>query len=400
MKKELLFYSLSALLLGAAFAFESLCILVFVVFVPIIYSRKNLCKASTNISNRAFLNLFFALLSNFIALNWALNDDPLIGFFMIIANSIIMFLPLFIIDTLSFLFKVQKIHQFFLAWLLFEIVSLNWDFNFPWLLLGNTLSKYPFIIQWYEYTGVIGGSVWIILINFLVYQYLFVNKRAFKMLFATFFPILVSLYLWFNCFQSNTNPRNIVIIQPNIEPRYEKKHTPLLLQVNKVLNLLKSCDDTINYVVLPETFMNENLPIEFLNSIPYFQQINNSVRKSENFLILSGISLVEKYSKDSTLFFNSIVCNDGNRVISIYNKEKFIPFIEKTPYRNIFNPVLLQKIETFFETCNYSNDSKNNYHISKNGDKIASFVCYEGLFCNYFSKIVNETKSQGSNCII
>src|SRR5690606_36639718 len=60
-----------------------------------------------------------------------------------------------------------KIHLLFLVaiWIAFEKFHLNWDFSWPWLNLGNVFSENIHWIQWYQYTGVLGGSLRIWIVN-------------------------------------------------------------------------------------------------------------------------------------------------------------------------------------------------------------------------------------------
>src|SRR3990172_2165485 len=50
-------------------------------------------------------------------------------------------------------------------WLGFEYLHLYWDLTWTWLTLGNGFADYTKWIQWYEYTGVFGGSLWVLLTN-------------------------------------------------------------------------------------------------------------------------------------------------------------------------------------------------------------------------------------------
>jgi apolipoprotein N-acyltransferase len=50
----------------------------------------------------------------------------------------------------------------------YEHFHLSWDLAWPWLNLGNALATAPKLIQWYEFTGVRGGTLWIILGNFAI----------------------------------------------------------------------------------------------------------------------------------------------------------------------------------------------------------------------------------------
>ncbi|WP_223284921.1 hypothetical protein [Hymenobacter qilianensis] len=54
-------------------------------------------------------------------------------------------------------------------WIAFEQLHLHWDLTWPWLTLGNGFAQANSWVQWYEYTGFLGGSVWIWVVNILAF---------------------------------------------------------------------------------------------------------------------------------------------------------------------------------------------------------------------------------------
>jgi apolipoprotein N-acyltransferase len=54
-------------------------------------------------------------------------------------------------------------------WIGYEYLHQSWDLNFPWMTLGNGFAVSHQWIQWYEYTGVYGGTIWIWAINILLF---------------------------------------------------------------------------------------------------------------------------------------------------------------------------------------------------------------------------------------
>jgi apolipoprotein N-acyltransferase len=57
-------------------------------------------------------------------------------------------------------------------WIGYEYLNQSWELKFPWMTLGNGFAVSHQWVQWYEYTGVFGGTVWIWLVNifgFLIY---------------------------------------------------------------------------------------------------------------------------------------------------------------------------------------------------------------------------------------
>ena len=51
-----------------------------------------------------------------------------------------------------------------------EYLHLNWDLSWPWLTLGNVFANVPLLVQWYEFTGFLGGSFFVILMNLLLFR--------------------------------------------------------------------------------------------------------------------------------------------------------------------------------------------------------------------------------------
>ena len=51
------------------------------------------------------------------------------------------------------------------GWIATEYWYTVGEFSWPWLILGNGFSHDVWLVQWYEYTGVFGGSLWVLLCN-------------------------------------------------------------------------------------------------------------------------------------------------------------------------------------------------------------------------------------------
>ena len=123
---------------------------------------------------RRYGELFFLLyhaflLWNIFATYWVANTAYFAGIFANTVNAFLMTLPI-----LAFTFVVQKLGHntglvaFVVTWLSFEFLHMRWELYWPWLTLGNGLSKIPQAIQWYSITGALGGSAWILIINYLI----------------------------------------------------------------------------------------------------------------------------------------------------------------------------------------------------------------------------------------
>src|SRR5690606_33335663 len=119
---------------------------------------------------------------------------------------------------------------FVAAWLSFEFIHLRWELSWPWLNIGNALARWPVVAQWYEFTGVLGGSMWVLTVDYLFFAVTkkdgfnrrMVKKREF--LYGGLWvvlPVLLSVILYFTTPVSGPEV-NAVVINPNIGPHYER----------------------------------------------------------------------------------------------------------------------------------------------------------------------------------
>ena len=90
---------------------------------------------------------------------------------MILANSLLQIAPwaLYRFSKKIVGFK-NPIPLFFCYYIGFEHFHHVWDLSWPWLTLGNSLGSATAFAQFYEFTGVAGGSLWILGVAFALFQ--------------------------------------------------------------------------------------------------------------------------------------------------------------------------------------------------------------------------------------
>ncbi len=107
-----------------------------------------------------------------------------------------------------------------------EYLQQTWDLAFPWMTLGNGLAGMHQLAQWYDYTGVYGGSLWILVSNILAFEaYKKLKTQTGYLRFRTFgfwaliviIPIGISVIKYLN-FEEKGTPSNVVVVQPNNRP--------------------------------------------------------------------------------------------------------------------------------------------------------------------------------------
>ena len=93
------------------------------------------------------------------------------GIFAVLANSAFMS-AIFAIFRLS-----KKRFSGVVPYLLLASVWIAWErfyltgaqISWPWLVFGNAFGRTTGLVQWYEYTGLLGGSLWVWMANLSIF---------------------------------------------------------------------------------------------------------------------------------------------------------------------------------------------------------------------------------------
>ncbi|MDZ7777174.1 MAG: hypothetical protein U5L09_16935 [Bacteroidales bacterium] len=169
--------TLSGLLLAAAWPANGFVYLLFVALLPLFYVEQQFYE---NPGKRPRIQLFvFSYLTFFVwnALTtfWVSYSTLFGGIMAVVLNAFFMTIVFYVYHVWPGATAYNRSGQFILLfyWIAWEYFHLDWDLSWPWLNLGNGFSAFPQLIQWYEYTGVLGGTAWIITINILIFRTLY-----------------------------------------------------------------------------------------------------------------------------------------------------------------------------------------------------------------------------------
>ncbi|MEX1348599.1 MAG: hypothetical protein AB1Z31_12775, partial [Desulfobacterales bacterium] len=215
----------SGLLLGLPWSVTSLFFLVFFAWVPLFLLE---AKVRHHPNPYAIFNYAFVsfLLWNIIGTWWITRAQFVGAILIILANSLIQALVFWLASRIRTILRVPLFFPLVLIWMGYENFHLSWDLAWPWLNLGNALATAPKLIQWYEFTGVRGGTLWIILSNFaLLRVYCSYRKKGVgsmitagaMILMPLLLPIIGSFLILQN-FEETEETVNIALIQPNLDP--------------------------------------------------------------------------------------------------------------------------------------------------------------------------------------
>jgi len=307
-------------------------------------------------------------------------------------------------------------------WIGFEYLYLNAEISWPWLNLGNGLAKDIKLIQWYEYTGTLGGTLWILCLNLIAFtilkQYLKLKKLRSILpnliLLAGLFiiPIIISVSIYKN-YTEKGKDYNIVVIQPNIDPYNDKfggmSHYE---QLNIIMHLADSITDkNTDYVIGPETALDNYIWINYLKENYTIQAIKNFVDKNPRVNFVIGVDAYYEYSPGERLsstvrkirntetyydVYNSSVQIDTAFNLPTYHKSKLVVGVEKMPYPKLFK--LLEKVILNLGGTTGSRGTQNyrgTFKHTTDETRVAPVICYESIYGEY----VTEYIKNGANLI-
>ncbi len=391
--------------------------LIFIAFIPLFFLTQQHTKKSVYI---VFLYFFLSFFTWNVLTTWWIYFASAGGAAMaIILNSLFMAMVYFIFYRVIRVFS-SKISWFLLIpiWLIWEKLHLYWEFSWPWLTLGNVFSNSVSWIQWYEYTGHLGGSTWVLTINILLFLGLQnikkLNKYILYALVILVIPIFISLALFNQKFTSTKNAE-VIIVQPNIDP-YNEKFSGLssLQQIQKIIHSATPyINENTSYIVAPETAIPKNMHEVELKSYEEIQFVDSFLGEHPNINVLCGINSylvyenmnqkthsARAYENNGTKFwidfFNTAAQFNAQYNIQLYHKSKLVPGAEIMPYSFLFSFLEKYALDLGGTTGTLGSQKERSVFISKDGTiKVAPIICYESVYGEY----VGEYVKNGANVL-
>lgn len=416
--KNLLLALSSGILLALAWPTYGFPFLLFFAFIPLLYAEykvRNSQKSYIKLKVLALSYISF-LIWNIFTTYWLYNSTAFGGIFAITVNSLLMSVVFLIYHIVAKKTNFRASTAFLICiWIAFEKLHLGWEFSWPWLNLGNGFSEYPKIIQWYEYTGTFGGTLWIWLVNMAGFKLILtyvqfqqkevIYRGALKILLIIGLPIGISLYL-FNTYAEDKDKMEVVILQPNINPYTEKYNTndsrigQLLLELSE-----EKVTENTALIVAPETvFADGTVLSKFSNSeADYFSR--EILRKYPKTNFLSGISLYERFHdprmvrKQSNQIgendwyddYNSAFLINGQDSTQLYHKSKLVVGVENFPYQSVLKPILGDVMIDLGGTVAMKTTQKDREAFALNNDKeTAPIICYESVYGEYVTGYIKN----------
>lgn len=411
MKKPLFLCFLSALLLSCGWVDGCNGLFLLIAFVPLLLAEYLLFNKYQSVRISLVFAAITFLVWNIITTWWIAYATFLGAIAAIFTNTLLMVLVFSLFGfTKKLLGNTIGYIAFIAYWIGFEHIFLNAEISWPWLVLGNGFAACSHWVQWYQYTGCLGGSLWALLSNVLVVNVIlhYINYPQQNRIIITFsglmvitIPLLISIYIYNNYSEKNA-PVKVMILQPNIDP-YTQKFGSLTnaQQLNKVLKLacFANADTSIDYFIAPETAIDDSIKEEKIDTNKSVKTIHEFLYKYPNAHFLIG-AVTYKIIKPCSckFFYNS--CTHANTYNSalqistgthaqIYHKSKLVVGVEKTPFQKYFKNIKWLTFNFIGRATNYATQANRTVFTSKHGNiSIAPVICYESVYGQYVTEYV------------
>ena len=283
-------------------------------------------------------------------------------------------------------------------WPAFEFLHFHWEVSWPFMNLGNWLGQITIIIQWYEYTGVLGGTLWILLVNILLFESssLFYRKKncpAAVLIIASILLIISPIIFSYKILNKQTKAKeqiSALIIQPNINPYTEKYNSSLFEQQIKeqIETAKENVNEKIQLIIYPEASFPMFLHKDSLFVNKDIIELQKITQNNKGTNIIVGLYTYELQNNDS-LYYNTAVCLNQEGFYAMHNKSKLVPAVEKTPFADYFRFLKNRNVDFGGITSSLALSSKQTFFRTKQAN-IATLICYESVFGEYVSSFVKN----------
>lgn len=424
-KKTTLLALLSALVMWLAWPPHNwLAPLLFVGLVPLLIAINNIkTNAGKKIGKKIFLTAGLCFLVwNTASIYWVFNSINAVntGFVGTIVSLLVSLIP-YGLGALLMTFAVWMYYRLstytnkpiaytglIAFYISMEYLHQTWDLAFPWMTLGNGFAGMHQIVQWYEVTGVYGGSLWVLLSNILAFEAYqkIKNQKQYQLAgiwaLLLLLPIGYSLYRYKN-YEEKSVPVNVVTVQPNIDP-YEKFGS---ISANEQLNILTHLSDSVGqtnteYFIWPETAIPNYTDEERIRTNPDFLRAQQFLSKYKNGTLITGIESVRFYNDKKTLSakvnpnggyydnYNAAMQVENSANVAFYHKSKLVPGVEKMPFPKVFSflgPVF-SKLGGSVSGWGWQEEPGVFYAYS--GIGVAPVICYESIWGDWIAGSVKQ----------
>ena len=381
--------------------------LLFVAWIPLLALEDTLSEERRSGKKSKRFTLFYLgfFLFNLLTTWWIYFASPFGMAGAVLANALLMTFVFLLYHHVKYAAGEITGYLFLVsAWTGFEFLHMDWDLSWPWLNMGNGFGADTNLIQWYEYTGTGGGTIWILAANILIYRYLKMPaiKRAVAPALVLILPVVISYCILYR-FEEKIKAVEIVVVQPNIDP-YNEKFSGLSSeeQLDRMLKLAnEKITDSTALCLFPETALPEGIWEEHMQRQPDIRRVNDFISRYQHLNIITGAATYRFYkgenypasarkfgdSEDHYDAFNTALLLTADTVKQVYHKSKLVPGVEKMPFPAVFG--YLDQFAIDLGGIAGSLGIQDEAEVFKTPAVVAApVICYESIYGEYVGSYI------------
>lgn len=369
------------------------------------------------------------VLWNAVTTFWVCNATIGGGIFAVLANSLQM-------STIFGLFRLSKkkftgtLPYIFLmvTWIAWERFYFDAEISWPWLVLGNSFARTTWAIQWYEFTGSLGGSLWIWLSNLSIFGLLASlsdgswstwNMKAKSAAVIGLAALLIAppvisgvIGKEYKDSMHADEMLDVLIVQPNIDPynkfqamTQDQQNAILEGMITKELEYRKNDSTAAPLLVLtPETFTSDIIVGQYERSRTW-RRFTTLLESYPNVNMLFGASAYDYINSQEAPSYtardlghglwveshNSALMTDGSKRTEIFHKSKLVVAVEHTPYPRFFCPID-NMLGGVMGRCVGQDEITllDVEDIEGHKTPIGCAVCYESVYGEYYTDYIRK----------
>lgn len=312
------------------------------------------------------------------------------------------------------------VFAFVVSWLAFERLHHDWDLQWPWFSIGNVFGSRPEMVQWYEFTGMLGGSLWVLLSALCIDRVITrwrMSRRSVLMAIASavlviLLPWIVSLWRFVQYPTGLGRHVEVVVVQPNIDP-YSQKFGGMeaMEQVDRMLDLAaEKITGNTALIVFPETALQEGATVDMLTGELVLNglwendlEASRSAQRLRRFqsehphaALLTGMSSDRLLERSSELpstarplgdnrhwyeSYNAALWMPARGSLTSYHKSKLVAGVELMPFEEVLGPLSDLALDLGGTTGSLGQQEERAVlRDPTTGLAVIPVICYESVF--------------------
>jgi apolipoprotein N-acyltransferase len=383
--------------------------LLFVALVPLL----ELSNAAGLRGWKRFGWIYLALFGWNLSTTWWVWNSTVAGAaVMLVMNTLFMCIPWLIYARYKNRLGEAAEYLLVILWLIYEFLHHRWDLSWPWLTLGNGLAEATWLVQWYDVTGTLAGSAFILAMNVLIWKAMKTRKR-----FYIAAPVCLFAFVWASSVFSElkweksataSGKATVVVCQPSYDPWNEKFVRPSYEMIGEMINLsAKQVDSSTELLIWPETSLTEGIDVNYTAGNGQLALLRTFQKKYPKLRILAGADMQEIYEnsperpnatarKTSTpnvwwnAYNSAVLCEPQNKT-SLYHKSILVPGTEQMPFTGGFP--FIDKLAISLDKNSISGSLGRDTRAKALGEeplRVAPIICYESIYGDYTGRFVKD----------